>query len=174
MISTSRSLGLVASLSWDSNQGSSGGELYYMSVPVWSEFNQEGQKQHGLNLIIMLKRGDWISFPESFQIFSAALSHHSMSTLPTLLVVLRPKQTIVPSHSCNGGSIHPRGVMSTSVLCTPAHNLSEPTVLQLRGLCFHFDGNLIVLAGSSWVQSQRERENEKNQCVFVCMCVCVC
>lgn len=70
--------------------------------------------------------------------------------------------------SSSRSHIHPINrrvcVMSTSVLGVPASNLSAPTVLQLLGPCFHFDGNLIVLAGSSWVQPESGRVKKKSVC----------
>lgn len=62
--------------------------------------------------------------------------------------------------------------MSTSVLCVPARILSQPAVFQLEGLCFHFDGDLIVLAGSSWVQllkKERECKTETSSLTSVSM-----
>lgn len=169
MILTSRSLGLFASLSWDNSQGSSGGELYYMSVPVWSEFNQEGQKQHGLNLIIMLKRGDWISFPESFQTLSVGLSHHHTSTLPGVATETNNRSKSFLQRRFDTSARCHVYICTLHACPQPQWAYSAAAPRPLLPLWWE-------LNCSGWKQlgAKSERAREWKESVCVCLHVCVC
>lgn len=107
----------------------------------------------------MLKRGDWISFPESFQIFSVGLSHHPTTTLPSVAA---------ETNNCSKSFL--QRWFDTSMrchvyICTSQWAYSAPAPRPLLPLWWE-------LNCSGWKQLGAKLENEKNQCVFVCMCVC--